>query len=319
MNAMKIVLVSDHAEDIEFSKALAKSLGCGLEVTGHDLDTLRFIACHRSTESFYILSIPDPEHIQRYLSVLTEADRNRTHIIVSRQDIEKADPILKPSSFGHIIVRSQGDVTESAAHYARVIQASRFELPLGLSSFSILEKNIHTVDIPNWFSKETAINSIQLVIKEMTRNERLTAIIINALDELLLNALFDAPFFEANGSSEDISREISLVNLKNNVDQYVKVRVGIDAQYIGIMVVDQVGSINKARTLNRLFGRGQKGERTAEMWGGLGLAMILRTGGSLCIVCEPGVRTEITVFFKITKSFAEFATQFQFVATYFPI
>ena len=129
----------------------------------------------------------------------------------------------------------------------------------------------------------------------------------------MMNAIYDAPE-EAPGASAAISRSAPIeLQGKRAVD----FRMGFDGDYASFTVMDRFGTINKGKLLThlmRMYVNKEYQVNDAVMGAGLGLAATFRTGGSLLFVTEPGVRSEVTVFFKQTSSFKEFRKQFRFVS-----
>ena len=146
----------------------------------------------------------------------------------------------------------------------------------------------------------------------------MATVIANAVDELVMNAMFDAPV-------DELGKQV-YVNTPRNTHFELKEKgrvemyVGYDSEYVAVMATDYFGSLDK----NRLFAHMSKRYveeaykvRTTVAGAGIGLATVFRSGGSFFFSSESRTRTEVTVFFRRTNNFREFKDQFRFISTQF--
>jgi hypothetical protein len=140
----------------------------------------------------------------------------------------------------------------------------------------------------------------------------------NAVDELLMNAMFDAP---VDGSGRPvynaISRNTAFALEERNA---IEMNVGFDGSQIGISVIDQFGSLDRGRLLahvSKKYSEDAYKLKNIVAGAGIGLATIFRTGGSLIFASENGVRTEATVVFRRTDNFRDFKEQFRYLVAQF--
>jgi hypothetical protein len=143
----------------------------------------------------------------------------------------------------------------------------------------------------------------------------MVANIVTAVDELLMNAIYDA---QPDGHGDQAMRKVARTTpVALDARKAVELRIQREAGQIVITVVDQYGSLSRASVLSHILRLCKGGEYQldpATAGAGLGLANIFQMGGSLHYVCEPGRRTEATVIFRKTDTYREFRRQFRFVA-----
>ena len=146
----------------------------------------------------------------------------------------------------------------------------------------------------------------------------MASVVANAVDELLMNAMFDA-------CTDERGRQLYASTPRNTVlpldgRRAVELNVGFDGPYVGIAAMDQFGSLDKEKLVEHLS-KGYRNEaykvKSSVAGAGIGLATVFRSGGSFLFACDAGQRTEVTVFFQKTDTYKEFRDQFRFICTKF--
>jgi hypothetical protein len=159
----------------------------------------------------------------------------------------------------------------------------------------------------------SAIKRVSLIAGFSTR---VAARVALAADEILMNAIFDAP---ENGSSTSSEAGEGAAFPKSGRGA-VTFQIGYDGSQLGILVSDRYGSLDKQKLLSHislpfpLQGFTVSQERAGA---GLGLATTRRTGCSMFFICNAGIKTEVLLFFRQTKDFRRFQKQFRFLSTLF--
>jgi hypothetical protein len=146
----------------------------------------------------------------------------------------------------------------------------------------------------------------------------MATIMANAVDELLMNAMFDAPVDELGRQILASTSRASVFELKDKSE--VELQIGFDGTYVGLTAVDHFGSLDKNKLLSyisKIYTSDEYKVRTAVAGAGIGLASVFRSGGSFFFASESRARTEVTVFFRRAESFREFKDQFKFISTQF--
>ena len=146
----------------------------------------------------------------------------------------------------------------------------------------------------------------------------MAAVIANAVDELLMNAMFDAPVDDLGKPLYSNTARSSVFKLEGK--GAVELHVGFDGDHLGITAVDFYGSLDKTKLLSHISKNYTQQEykvKSNVAGAGIGLSTVFRSGGSFFFVSESRVRTEVTVIFRRADSYREFRDQFRFISTQF--
>lgn len=239
---------------------------------------------------------------------------DHVHILINEPQ-SGARGLAGNASFGHLVIR-KGDwdspgsvqVPEAARAHARVVsRVSRRdrrhlefvgrEAPIQSRSLSFQDsrEKSNVLDIAKDF-----------LVKAIGMQDRMAASIVNSVDELLLNAFYDA-VEECTGSTISRSTPVRL-----EAGRAVELHMTYDGENVEFTVVDHYGSLDREKTLSQLLkaydAPGIQVSSTTHR-AGVGLASTSKCGGSLFISTERGVRTEVSVLFKQAASYREFKNQ----------
>ncbi|MCM2323752.1 MAG: hypothetical protein NDJ90_10880, partial [Oligoflexia bacterium] len=164
------------------------------------------------------------------------------------------------------------------------------------------------------FERQSALQQVQAFLEGRGVNPRIIRIGVEATDELLMNALFDAPWSEAGGPYRKYLSRSEGFPLDGR--ERVTVRMAANEELIGISVTDGFGSLQRAKVLEHLcqdlrFTQYVPPEGN-KAGAGLGLHRVNQQAVALLFSSQPGVKTEVTVFLNNSKSFREFRLGFCF-------
>jgi len=242
---------------------------------------------------------------------------NGIHFI-SSDDINEVNFLFESPIFGHYICRNYGDPLAAAKRYGYIVRATQKERAFGMKNLIHENTKIQTVIFQNTHQKQEGVEAVRNFLLSAKFKSRMAMTIANAVDELVMNAMFDAPVDELGTqiySSTPRSTKIKLEG-QNSVEMHV----GYDGEYVAISAVDLWGSLVKLRLFSHITKRYIDEEykvKTTVAGAGIGLATVFRSGGSFFFSSESQSRTEVTVFFKRTDNFKEFRNQFRFISTQF--
>jgi len=166
--------------------------------------------------------------------------------------------------------------------------------------------------------KNDAVEAVKAYLLGAKFQARTASMIANAVDELILNAVFDAPVDELG--KQIYARTARSTAIKLEGPNEVLLKIAFDGQYVAISVIDQFGSLEKSKFLShvsKVYVDEQYQLRSTVANAGIGLATVFKSGGSFFFVSENRTRTECTVFFKRTVNFKESKEQFRFLSTQF--
>jgi hypothetical protein len=166
--------------------------------------------------------------------------------------------------------------------------------------------------------KQSAVDAAKNYIIAAKFQTRIASLVSNAIDEILMNAIFDAPTDELGKPLYSSTPRSTVMKLEGRAE--VEMQVGFDGTYVGITAIDKFGSLDKAKLLAhviKVYTDEEYKIKTSQAGAGIGLATVYRTGGSFFFSSESRERTEVTVFFRKTDSYREFRDQFRFFSTQF--
>ncbi len=292
-NALSLVSVRDMAEGAELIEQTSPSL----------------IFCDiSSAEDFALLE----REIQEKVGLFSDkVDPNRIHLI-STEDLEEAPFILESPLFGHFIIRDVHDPISAGRRYARISGSALLERPFGLSNWLAEGTKIQTLSLKMSNHKQEAVEAIRGYLLAAQFNNRMATQIANAVDEMLMNAIFDAPVDELGKQKMAATPRTAVFPLE--AQQTVEVQIGFDGEFFGLTAIDHFGSVEKSRLIkhiSKVYTEDEYKVRTTTAGAGIGLSTVFRNGGSFVFVVEQGRRTEATVLFKKTSTFREFKEQFR--------
>ena len=321
--ATTIVFLSDAPEDERFLAGVATQAACSLSRVASVGEIVASIESGADAVYFMDVSSPDlftqlENQVQERFGLYSDRIQANRMYFISSQDLEKNSFLITSPLFGHFLLRNYGNLEESAKHFGRVVAATLRPRAFDLSAFFGPGVKTQRLVLKKTSQKQDAIEAVRNYIIAAQFKTRMAATVANAVDELLMNSMFDAPVDALgkplyNTTARDAVRELA--------DQgRVEMEVGFDGKYLGITAIDYFGSLDKGRLLShvsKIYTEEEYRVRSSYAGAGIGLATVFRSGGGLFFVSERGERTEVTVFFRKFDSFREFKEQFRFVSTQF--
>ncbi|MBY0469648.1 hypothetical protein K2X30_00665, partial [bacterium] len=259
-----------------------------------------------------------PEFINTFRTI-TGPDYNiipaRNVNLITAEDAPVNPDLLSQSHlYDHVILREFAKTRESANYYCDMVVDWICD---GISAKATSLQTIQQVRITHSDQKQFVLEKVHdFLVRETIFQERMINTIVTAVDELLMNAVYDAPEERLKVS---FPRETSFSLTRENS---VELMIRKEGDWVSFTVIDHHGSVDRGKLMcrlfkNRYFDTGtldfDKGD---EGGAGIGLAQTLRKGGSLTFFCKKGVRTEVTVAFRMVHSYREFKSQFRAVSIY---
>lgn len=203
--------------------------------------------------------------------------------------------------------------------YPRLVAAALHPAPFGLARYFPEAAPASNLAITRSGQKRAAVDAINAFFLKQQVNTRLASLVAQCCDELVMNAIFDAPVLP-NGMpmrrGTDRAVDFELIE-----KEYVHLQMASSSDYVGICVSDQFGSLKKSVLMGFLSqDYHDKGYelRKGDPGAGLGLHGIVQSGLSLLFVSKPGVRTEVMAFFAKDASYKSFRGGFRFLSVVAP-
>lgn len=188
----------------------------------------------------------------------------------------------------------------------------------GLESFLNRDAKIVEIPLVSTQEKNTVVAEVRKYTEEFGLSDKLSEAIAVAADELLMNAMYDAPVDElGNPLFTTVARNTAQSLTGPNRIRFL---LGFDSEHCAVQAVDYFGSMDRQKVLSHVAkvywaDEYQVSQRTAGA--GLGLATIYRTEASLFFRCQSRKLTEATAVFSLKGGVGKMRNTFQFVATRF--
>jgi hypothetical protein len=316
-------LISARPEDQAFAVEVAISAGLSLQTVNEATEGAEIIAQEQpsvilvdtSTQELYNAL---ENAIQEKVGLFSDKINANAIYFLSSDNLEKVQYLVQSPLFGHFVLRNYGDPKEAGAHFGRVVRATLADRAFGLKGLLRDSAKIQVVKLQITTQKQDAVEAVKNYLIAAKFQTRMATVVANAVDELLMNAMFDAPTDELGRPLFNSTARTAAIKLENK--HSVEMHVGYDGRYVAVSAVDYFGSLDKNKLLShisKIYTEEEYKVKTAVAGAGIGLATVFRSGGSFFFISESRARTEVIVFFKRTDSFREFKDQFRFLSTQF--
>lgn len=235
---------------------------------------------------------------------------------VSSKPLYECDFLRNTEIFGHFIERSFNEIDKTLI--GRVFAMAGKERAFGIEKYFASDARGQTIPITKTIQKKVIIESLKNHLVKIGFKARMATVISNAIDELIMNAIFDAPVDELGRRPHEKTSRNAVFDLEGK--DAVELKVVFDGKLLGISVADNHGSLDRkklvAQHLGRSYSTSEYQTKVNIANAGLGLSQVFRNCGGLVFACDNGTRTEVTLFYRKTVSFKEFKDQFRFLSTF---
>jgi hypothetical protein len=176
----------------------------------------------------------------------------------------------------------------------------------GLEKYLSWGVKVHELEISDYEQKREALMSVAHQAKELGARRQVIAKIESVTDELLMNALYDAPAIR-NGVSPSTRIAKTTEAGGHPGDEAALLRWACDGRYFAVSVQDNYGELHKEAIIDHLLrARAERGrpKSTDDLSGGagLGLYFILSSVTRFIANIDPGRRTEVVCLFDLKVS-----------------
>ena len=318
---MQIVLLSAVPEDKIFFEAAAKLANVAfIHVASADLAVAVLL---KDPATIMVIDSSQMDAFKAFEKVMSEkvglfsALLNPNNLFyVASQSFHDAPYLAQSEIFGHFIHRSY--TQDNIYVMARLFESSGAERALPLEKYLSKDVKTQTIKITKSVQKRPIVESLKNYVLKIGFKSRVAAVIATATDELIMNAVFDAPMDELGKHVHAQTPRSTALELDEK--NMVELKIAFDMKTLGISVTDLHGSVDKKKLLSQHLGRSYENKeyemKTVVAGAGLGLAHVYRNCGGMIISCEQGIRTEVNLLFKKTDSFRDFKDQFRFLSTF---
>ncbi|ACY17925.1 hypothetical protein [Haliangium ochraceum] len=234
---------------------------------------------------------------------LHAAAEQEGQIIVVGQSLQEDDvlTLLRGRSLNHIIGNpADHDAHELLVTSAKILSGDIFGLDKYLAWGGSMSERL----VGGYQDKRSALRDIAEYARNIGARRQLVSKIESVTDELLMNALYDAPALRygsrRTGARGDDDAVPSLPQ------ERARLCFANDERYFGVSVQDNYGELHKDTIIDHLLrARAERGQpRTTKSptgGAGLGLYFIFAATTRFIANIEPGVRTEVICLFDLRQ------------------
>ncbi len=219
-------------------------------------------------------------------------------LVVIGDSLEDAEVVelLRRRGLNHIISDADDpDDTELVVTSVKLLSGDLF----GLEKYLAWGVKVMDLAITTYEDKREALLAVTAHAREVGARRPLIARIESVVDELLMNALYDAPAARHGVAADTRSGQPA-------ADARAQLRWAGDGRYFAVSVQDDFGELHKESILDHLErARRERGKpRSSDEVGGagLGLYFILSSVTRFIANIEPGRRTEVVCLFDLKQS-----------------
>ncbi|MBY0471891.1 hypothetical protein K2X30_12050 [bacterium] len=256
------------------------------------------------------------EAIQSRVGLFSDKVNGNHFHFLTDLDIEKTTFLLESPLFGNFVLRHYESPKADGQHYGRIVAASQTDRAFGLES--IMKSKTQSVKLEWTTQKQDAVDAVRNYLLAAKFKARMATTVANAVDEILMNAMYDAPVDDLGKSIYQSTPRSTPMKLENKAA--VQMEITYDGKYVAVSAIDLYGSVDKKKLLAHMAKSYQREEfrvRATHQGAGVGLGQVFRSGGSVLFSSEAGSRTEVTIMFRRLDMFREFKDQFRFLGTQF--
>ncbi|HEY5935626.1 MAG TPA: PEGA domain-containing protein, partial [Kofleriaceae bacterium] len=293
MLARRIIAVSP-------DKAFGKQLAIALRAAGGAVDA------HASVEelgtgdvqaALVVVHLGDDSSAARGLLDRLVGDTRLIAILPRSSLVAVVDLMQASDRVAGLLVAEDFDARQLAAMATRVLAGDIF----GLEKLVPWGTRIHNALVGDYQEKSLCIAQVSELAETMSVRRKYREPIEQCLDEMLMNALYDAPVDE---QGQQIFSEIpTKTRISLRVEQKVVVQYACDGKRFSIAVRDAFGTLERATVLRYLHKCLHAEQQIDRKIGGAGLGLYLMTNSSTEVYFNvlPGVATEAVCVFDLEQ------------------
>jgi hypothetical protein len=280
-------------------KAFAKQLGVALKAAGGVVDiylSLEDLGSGEIPAALIVLHLDGPMADAAPL-ILPRLERDaRAIIILPRPNLAAMVDVMQLSEqIAGMVVAEGFDMTLLSAMATRVLAGDIF----GLEKHIPWGAQIHSFLVGDYQEKSLCIAQITEFCEAMSVRRKYRESIEQCLDEMLMNALYDAP---VDDQGRPIFAEIpTKTRISLRVEQKVVVQYVCDGKQFAVAVRDAFGRLDRDTVLRYLYKCLHSEQQIDRKTGGAGLGLYLIANSSTGVFFNvlPGVATEAVCTFDL--------------------
>jgi hypothetical protein len=296
-----VLLISRHDRDRPFWKSVAEAnqLGFREETDPSEIEAL--LSAFPKTIVIWDAEAPALRALE---SLLIKYARPEHTFAVTNEVINQSPELFRPPAFAHHVYRRYDSLANILCN--RLIEKLLAEDPFGFLNALPGVTATHQVTLKNSAEKQQTVENLSQFLEAQGVISKLSRLAADAIDELIMNAIFDAPWTESDGYYRRTLDRAASFDLAGR--ESVEIDISVTKDLVGIKVTDHFGSLRREQILKSL-GKNLKTSAydppVGDPGAGLGIHKINQSSMTLVFASKPQVRTEVLVVFPNTQSYRE--------------
>jgi len=313
--AKYLLLLSKRNEDIDFFKKIAAELALEFKSTGTYENFISFTADIAQSISIIDCDFQVPEgdqepypleDVRNFLEDLASSER-----VIALTD----KPLIHYQSkdgfkFLHNLIRNETEIhAQMTVLWLKFLNSE----DLGFMHFFNSSTKPIRLEMKHTAQRGKLVEAVQNLLQKQGIERRLAARVAQTTDELLLNAVYDAP--RDHKGMATLHGKDKTVEFEIEKGKSIVLELSESEKILGLNVIDQYGSItieNFLKAMSKDFSESKFSESEEAGKENLGFYAIIQGGITLLIHCKKNTRTQAMFFFTKASSYKEFKKSFQF-------
>jgi hypothetical protein len=223
-------------------------------------------------------------------------DRGRIVILGDSLDELGNIELLQQARLDHLISEGAPDEGELVVTAVKLVSGDIF----GLEKYMSWGAAVTQTDVVTYEDKRSALLAVARAAEDVGARRQLVTRIESTADELMMNALYDAP--AARGAPNlHIRRDVSTGNVPLDLNgACARLRYASDGRYFAVSVLDRYGALDKKTILQSVLrARTERGRPRDKGGAGLGLYFVLSSVTRFIVNIQPEIQTEVICLFDL--------------------
>jgi hypothetical protein len=294
-------MLSKRVVAIAAERQLQKKLAAGLMAAGAVVESVGAVtelASGKIDADLVVYTSPGPDDVQLKLLLDRLKDETRLVVVIPTADLAHMVKILRDPRVNNVLVADDLQAATLSGIATRVLHGDVF----GVEKFMPWGVRIYSMLVGDYQEKSVAIAAISDFAAAMGVRRKYRESIEQAMDELLMNALYDAPVDQ--GGKPMFTEVPTKTRLSLRLEQKALVQYACDGDTFAVSVRDPYGALTKETVLKFIEKCLTSKDQIDRKIGGAGLGfyIIANAASRFAVNSYPGVATECVVTFDLNAA-----------------
>ncbi len=289
-----------HTLCVVTSPALRRRLKRSLHGTGSTVEFCDSVEqAEKCSQPPNLLFLDQESRQDSQLPHLLQVMDKQGKVVIIGESIEDNDfvQLMRQQPFDNVMDASEPDENEIVVTSVKLLTGDIF----GLDKYLSWGADLHVGQVSNYDDKRAAIEQVASFARESGARRKILGRIENVTDELLMNAIYNAPAAAKAGATGQDNLKFSVGD--NQVldadSKAATLTYACDGRYFGVSVVDYYGELRKQSILDNLLRARERGgrPRAGTSGAGLGIFFVLASASRYIANIQQGVKTEVICLF----------------------